>query len=123
MKKAALVFMLTVFVPSLLLAWMAIRSVQDQQFVAERQRTLLAQAATDELARQIDDVIKSQQRQFGEEVESLAADRPIDKCARDFDRRPDGNRSHARDTVLQGKCRFSADSAAGGQTHVRRTYR
>ena len=85
MKKIASVFILAVFVPSLLLAWMAFRSVRDQQIVSERQRELLIQAATDELARSIDDTITDQQRLFGEEVEAMAAERPLMECARRFD--------------------------------------
>ena len=41
MKKVALVFVMAVFVPSLVLAWLAVRSLRDQQFVLERQRSLL----------------------------------------------------------------------------------
>ena len=36
MKKVALVFVLAVFVPSLALAWLAVRSMRDQQFILER---------------------------------------------------------------------------------------
>ena len=36
MKKVALVFVLAVIVPSLGLAWLAVRSVRDQQLVLER---------------------------------------------------------------------------------------
>ena len=34
MKKVALVFVLAVFVPSLVLAWLAVRSLRDQQLIA-----------------------------------------------------------------------------------------
>ena len=44
MKKVALVFVLAVFVPSLVLAWLAVRSLRDQQFAVERQQSLLYQA-------------------------------------------------------------------------------
>ena len=33
MKKVALVFVLAVFVPSLVLAWLAVRTLRDQQFL------------------------------------------------------------------------------------------
>ena len=38
MKKIALVFVLAVFAPSLVLAWLAVRSLRDQQLVLERQQ-------------------------------------------------------------------------------------
>ena len=53
MRKVALVFVLAVFVPSLVLAWLAVRSLRDQQFVLERQQSLLYQGVTDSLAKEI----------------------------------------------------------------------
>ena len=53
MKKIALVFVSAVLVPSLVLAWLAMRSLRDQEFVLERQQSLLFQGATDSLARQV----------------------------------------------------------------------
>src|SRR6266540_859985 len=50
MKKVALLFGLAVFVPSLVLACLAVRSLRDQQFVLERQRSLLYQGVADSLA-------------------------------------------------------------------------
>ena len=52
MKKVALVFVLAVFVPSLVLAWLAVRSLRDQQFVLERQRSLLCQGVADSVAKE-----------------------------------------------------------------------
>lgn len=71
MKKVALLFVLAVLVPSVLLALLAARTLRDQQFVLERQQTLLCQTATDSLAKKINDLIADQQRQFNELVESL----------------------------------------------------
>src|SRR5213082_3484375 len=69
MKKVAFVFVLAVFVPSLVLAWLAVRSLRDQQFVLERQQSLLYQ------------------REFARQVEALLAnDKPID-VANSFDDR------------------------------------
>ena len=39
MRKVALVFVVAVIVPSLVLAWLAVRSLRDQQFVIERQQS------------------------------------------------------------------------------------
>jgi hypothetical protein len=51
-KKVALVFVTAVIVPSLVLAWLAIRSVRDQQYALERQRSLLYQGVADGLAKE-----------------------------------------------------------------------
>ena len=50
MKKVALVFVVAVLLPSLVLAWLAVRSLRDQQFLLERQQSLLDQRVTDALA-------------------------------------------------------------------------
>jgi signal transduction histidine kinase len=73
MKKVALVFVLAVLVPSLVLAWLAVRSLRDQQFLLERQQSLLDQHATDTLAQGISDYLAQRQRDFSAQVESLAA--------------------------------------------------
>ena len=57
MKKVALVFLLAVFVPSLVLAWLAIRSLRDQQLVLERQQSLLYQGVTDSFTKDINDYL------------------------------------------------------------------
>jgi len=43
MKRVAIVFVLAVLAPSLALAWLAMRSLRDQQFLIERQQLLLYQ--------------------------------------------------------------------------------
>jgi len=53
MRKVALAFVLAVIVPSLVLAWLAVRSLRDQQFLIERQQSLLDQRATDSVAQNI----------------------------------------------------------------------
>jgi len=73
MKKVALVFVLAVLVPSLVLAWLAVRSLRDQQFLLERQQSLLDQRVTDTLAQNISDYLAQQQQAFSSQVESLAA--------------------------------------------------
>ena len=71
MKKVALVFVVAVFVPSLVLAWLAVRSLRDQQTVLERQQAALFQNVTDSVAREINDYLAAQQLQFDQLVESL----------------------------------------------------
>ncbi len=85
MRKVALVFVTAVFVPSLLLAWLAVRSLRDQQFVLERQRSLLYQGVTDSLAKDITDYLAGQQRDFNAQIDSLVADKNPRAVATAFD--------------------------------------
>jgi signal transduction histidine kinase len=81
MKKVALVFVLAVFAPSLVLAWLALRSLQDQQFVLERQRALLYQNVADSLAKDIVAFLSDRQREFAAQVDRYLAQsnaRPAD---------------------------------------------
>ena len=87
MRKVALVFVLAVFVPSLVLAWLAVRSLRDQQFVLERQRSLLYQGVADSVAKEAANLLAEHQREFARQVEALLADnKPID-IAGSFDER------------------------------------
>src|SRR5438034_8341763 len=87
MKKVAMVFVLAVFVPSLVLAWLAVRSLRDQQFVLERQRSLLYQGVADSVAKEAANLLAEHQREFARQVEALLADnKPID-IAGSFDER------------------------------------
>jgi signal transduction histidine kinase len=72
MRKVALVFILAVLAPSLVLAWLAVRSLRDQQFLLERQQSLLYQRVTDTLAQSISDRLAQEQQEFSAHVESLA---------------------------------------------------
>src|SRR5256885_3211257 len=87
MKKVALVFVLAVFVPSLALAWLAVRSLRDQQFILERQQSLLYQGVADSVAKDASGLIAEEQREFARQVEALLADaKPMD-LAGSFDER------------------------------------
>lgn len=85
MRKVALVFVLAVLAPSLVLAWLAFRSLRDQQFLLERQQSLLYQGVTDSLATTINDYIAQQQREFNSQVESLTSGRDPQAVALQFD--------------------------------------
>ena len=85
MKKVALVFVIAVLAPSLVLAWLAVRSLRDQQFLLERQQSQLDQRATDTLAQSISDYLAQQQQEFGAQVENLATDRDPRALAAQFD--------------------------------------
>ena len=85
MKKVALVFVVAVILPSLVLAWLAVRSLRDQQFLLERQQSLLDQRVTDALAQNISDYLAQRQQEFAAQVESLAANRDAQSVAAQFD--------------------------------------
>jgi signal transduction histidine kinase len=85
MKKVALVFVVAVLAPSLVLAWLAVRSLRDQQFLLERQQSLLDQHVTDTLAQNIADYLAQRQQEFSAQVESLAAAGSPQTLATQFD--------------------------------------
>jgi signal transduction histidine kinase len=85
MRKVALVFVLAVFVPSLVLAWLAVRSLRDQQFILERQRALLYQGVADAMAKEAGDYLADRQREFGQLVESLLVRTSLGRDPRSFD--------------------------------------
>jgi signal transduction histidine kinase len=85
MKKVALVFVLAVFAPSLVLAWLAVRSARDQQMVVAQQQTLLYQGVADALAKNVRDFMGEQQREFAQFVEGLRRDHSSTELATRFD--------------------------------------
>lgn len=87
MRKVALLFVLAVLVPSVLLALLAARTLRDQQFVVERQQSLLYQTVTDALAKEINDYVANQQRHFNELVENLVTNDQPRAAAATFDDR------------------------------------
>ncbi|HEY5910122.1 MAG TPA: HAMP domain-containing sensor histidine kinase [Verrucomicrobiae bacterium] len=85
MKKVALVFVLAVLTPSLLLAWLAVRSLRDQQYLIERQHSLLCQGVADVLAKDMQDALSEQQRAFTAKVAGLLATKTPLELAKGFD--------------------------------------
>jgi signal transduction histidine kinase len=84
-KKVALLFLLAVFVPSLVLAYLAVRSVRAQQILLERQQTLLYQGVTDALAKEIHSYLTQNQREFATQVESFVGSQDPRLAAAQFD--------------------------------------
>src|SRR5437867_1772985 len=85
MKKVALVFVLAVFVPSLVLAWLAVRSLRDQEFVLERQQSLLYQGVADSLAKEAEDLLGVYQRSFTTRTIALLRENRAQDLAKTFD--------------------------------------
>ena len=86
-KKIALVFVVAVFVPSLVLAWLAVRSLRDQQLILERQQSLLYQGVADSMAKTADDFLTAQQHEFDQQVEAMLADHKARDIPITFDER------------------------------------
>src|SRR5512146_672963 len=85
MKKVALVFIVAVLAPSLVLAWLAVRSLRDQQFLLERQQSLLYQGVADATAKQVQDALAEDERAFTQEAARLASGPDSPAAARAFD--------------------------------------
>jgi signal transduction histidine kinase len=85
MKKVAFVFVIAVILPSLVLAWLAVRSLRDQQFLIERQQSLLDQRVTDTLAQNISDYLAQRQQEFAAQVENLIGGNDPREVAAQFD--------------------------------------
>jgi len=85
MRKVALVFVLAVIAPSLVLAWLAVRSLRDQELVIERQRALLYQGVADALAQQVRQQIAERQREFAQQVETFCGKQEPSAIAPQFD--------------------------------------
>src|SRR5215475_3202401 len=87
MRKVAVVFVIAVIAPSLVLAWLAVRSLRDQQFVSERQQSLLYQGVADALAKEASSFMAERQRDFNQEVEALLAGSSPHEAANQFNDR------------------------------------
>jgi signal transduction histidine kinase len=85
MKKVALVFVVAVLGPSLVLAWLAVRSLRDQQFLLEHQQSLLCQNVTDALAKQLETFVADRQRDFARQVEQMLDGQTARALATRFD--------------------------------------
>src|SRR5262245_30813161 len=85
MKKVALVFVLAVIVPSLVLAWLAVRSLRDQQYLLEHQQSLLYQAVADGVTRQVQDVLATCEQDFVAKVNELLSKVDPIQAAKSFD--------------------------------------
>ena len=85
MKRVAILFVLAVFVPSLALAWLAVRSLQDQEYLLERQQSLLYQGFVDAMVNEMQAAAVELQTSFEQAVDNYLADRSGRAGAREFD--------------------------------------
>lgn len=73
MRKFALIFVLAVFLPSVVLGWLALDSLRNEDFVFERQQELLLQGTSDTLAGRIQAFLVEKLNEFGNQVDLLAS--------------------------------------------------
>jgi signal transduction histidine kinase len=85
MRKIAAIFILAVLGPSLILAWLAIRSVRDQEIIVERQRVELYQTTADNLAADVNVVMDDFRVYFRTKVDELLGEMEVDELTRNFD--------------------------------------
>jgi signal transduction histidine kinase len=73
MRKFALIFVLAVFLPSVVLGWLALDSLRNQEFVFERQQEMLLQGTSDTLAERVRRFLGEKLNDFGNQVDQLAS--------------------------------------------------
>jgi signal transduction histidine kinase len=84
-RKAGLLFIFAVLVPSLVLAWVALRSLRDQELILARQRSLLYQELAESVAKDALEVINGQQTLFAQKVELLRGNLTQSEIEQRFD--------------------------------------
>jgi signal transduction histidine kinase len=85
MKKVALVLLLAVVAPSLVLAWLAVRSLRDQEYLLQRQQSLLYQGVADAVANEAQTLLSSYEREFAGTVGLMLVGHAPQDVTRTFD--------------------------------------
>ncbi len=76
MKKSVWIFLLIVFLPAVVLGWLALRSADEQRFILERRTAELFQTQADNVATAVREAIVVERRNFSEAVRRLIAEKP-----------------------------------------------
>ena len=87
MQRSAWIFLAAILLPSLVLAWLAVRSARDQQVVLEHQQAIISQDVTDSLAKTVRnqlDTVRSEFVQITQDLLNQSVAPPA--VASDFDR-------------------------------------
>src|SRR6266496_2751845 len=71
MRRSALILLAAILLPSLVLAWLAMRSARDQQVILEHQQVIIAQDVTDALAKNIQLQLDQARATFISQTQSL----------------------------------------------------
>ncbi|GAT32903.1 histidine kinase-, DNA gyrase B-, and HSP90-like ATPase [Terrimicrobium sacchariphilum] len=84
MFRSALIFLVAIFLPSLVLGWLALRAAGEQNVLIERQAADLHQAQTDAIAADLRQAVEQQQGAFVEQVRQLVAAHGAEAVAENF---------------------------------------
>lgn len=71
MLRSAWIFLAAILLPSLVLAWLAVRSARDQQVLLEHQQAIISQDATDSLAKNVRNQIDTLRSEFAQITQDL----------------------------------------------------
>ncbi len=85
MPRSALIFLVAIFLPSLVLGWLALRTAGEQRILIERQEVNLRQSETDAAAAQVRMVMDQKQQLFAETIRSLTAQHGASALAESYD--------------------------------------
>jgi len=86
MRRSVWIFLAAILLPSLALAWLAVRSARDQQVVLEHQQAIIDQNLTDTLARQVQQELENTRSEFVAKTQELLRAGP-QSLAPNFNRR------------------------------------
>jgi signal transduction histidine kinase len=88
MLRSAWIFLAAILLPSLVLAWLAVRSARDQQVLLEHQQAIISQDVTDSLAKNVRSQIDTMRSEFVQITQDLLGKSTTPQAmAYDFDRR------------------------------------
>jgi len=85
--RTGLIFVLGVFLPSAILAWLAIRTLGEQQIIIERQTAALSQSETDRLAADVREQVERIGWNFHQKILGLLEEEQPWELAREFEAR------------------------------------
>jgi signal transduction histidine kinase len=87
MKKVAIIFIVAVIIPSGALAWLAVRSLHDEQLLLRARQSQLAQTVADSFSKQAVNKIDEHQREFATLTEAMLSTASVSEIANTFDER------------------------------------
>ncbi len=71
MLRSACIFLAAILLPSLVLAWLAVRSARDQQVLIEHQQAIISQDVTDSLAKNVRNQMEAMRSDFVQVTQNL----------------------------------------------------
>lgn len=71
MRRSAWIFLAAILLPSLVLAFLAVRSARDQQVILQHQQAIISQDITDALARKVQDQVDATRAEFVQQTDQL----------------------------------------------------